>query len=122
MDTIEAVADTPQEVVQRVPGSRVAHRVDVYAVALYLFAQLYIRQAQRPDAMDVWPSSSPQATAAAATAVSRLPVMIQHHCPAPLPSQQPLCISASKGQTVTKEDSPEQHFQQLATPLTRHIF
>lgn len=30
----------------------------MHAVALFLFAQLYIRQAQRPEAMEVWPTAS----------------------------------------------------------------
>ena len=34
--------------------------VNIHAVALFLFAQLYTRQAQRPDAMDVWPSEASQ--------------------------------------------------------------
>ena len=66
-DTIDALAEAPQEVVQRPEGTSEANVVDVCAVALYMFAQLYIRQAQRADAMDVWPSSSPQAAAAAFT-------------------------------------------------------
>ena len=32
--------------------------VDAHAIALFLFAQLYVRQAQRPDAMEVWPTNS----------------------------------------------------------------
>ena len=32
-----------------------ADSVEVHAVGMYLFAQLYIRQAQRPDAMETWP-------------------------------------------------------------------
>ncbi|CAL8467086.1 g6622 [Coccomyxa elongata] len=67
IDTIDALAEAPQEVVQRPEGTSEANVVDVCAVALYMFAQLYIRQAQRADAMDVWPSSSPQAAAAAFT-------------------------------------------------------
>jgi len=35
-------------------------QVDIHAVALFFFAQLYIRQAQRPDQMDVWPSQASQ--------------------------------------------------------------
>lgn len=31
--------------------------VDAHAVGLFLFAQLYQRQAARPDTMDVWPGS-----------------------------------------------------------------
>jgi hypothetical protein len=58
--------------VQRPEGVSEANTVDICAVALYMFAQLYIRQAQRADAMDVWPSSSPQA-AAAGFSVSRSP-------------------------------------------------
>ena len=69
IDTIDALSEPLHEVVQRPPGRAEADRADVRAVALYLFAQLYIRQAQRADAMDVWPSSSPQAAAAAAAAV-----------------------------------------------------
>lgn len=34
--------------------------VNIHAVALFLLAQLYTRQAQRPDAMDVWPSQASQ--------------------------------------------------------------
>ncbi|KAK9916762.1 hypothetical protein WJX75_006671 [Coccomyxa subellipsoidea] len=64
IDTIDALAEAPQEVVQRPEGVSEANTVDICAVALYMFAQLYIRQAQRADAMDVWPSSSPQAAAA----------------------------------------------------------
>ncbi len=67
IDTIDALAEAPQEVVQRPEGTSEANVVDVCTVALYMFAQLYIRQAQRADAMDVWPSSSPQAAAAAFT-------------------------------------------------------
>ena len=65
IDTIDALAEAPQEVVQRPEGVSEANVVDICAVALYMFAQLYMRQAQRADAMDVWPSSSPQAAAAA---------------------------------------------------------
>ena len=32
--------------------------VEVHAVGMYLFAQLYIRQAQRPEAMETWPSQN----------------------------------------------------------------
>lgn len=32
--------------------------MDAHAVALFLFAQLYSRQVQRPEAMEVWPSTS----------------------------------------------------------------
>lgn len=67
IDTIDALAEAPQEVVQRPEGSNEANTADVCTVALYMFAQLYIRQAQRADAMDVWPSSSLQAAAAALT-------------------------------------------------------
>ena len=35
-------------------------QVDIHAVALFFFVQLYSRQAQRPDAMDVWPSQASQ--------------------------------------------------------------
>lgn len=35
-------------------------QVDIHAVALFFFVQLYSRQAQRPDAMDVWPSQAAQ--------------------------------------------------------------
>ena len=35
-------------------------QVDIHAVALFFFAQLYLRQAQRPDAMDIWPSQASQ--------------------------------------------------------------
>lgn len=34
--------------------------VDIHAVALFFFAQLYLRQAQRPDTMDIWPSQASQ--------------------------------------------------------------
>lgn len=47
-----------------------ADAVDVHAVAQFLFAQLYIRQVQRPEAMEVWPTANstgvPGAEAAAA--------------------------------------------------------
>ncbi|KAK9839640.1 hypothetical protein WJX81_002320 [Elliptochloris bilobata] len=59
VDTLEAVAAEHQAVVRRAPGGTEASAVDAHAVALFLFAQLYIRQAQRPDAMDVWPSPTP---------------------------------------------------------------
>ena len=78
IDTIDALSEPLHEVVQRPPGRAEADRADVRAVALYLFAQLYIRQAQRADAMDVWPSSSPQAAAAAAAAVRPLCVACNH--------------------------------------------
>ena len=39
-------------------GRSEAEGVDAYAVALFLFAQLYIRQGQRPEAMEVWPALS----------------------------------------------------------------
>ena len=67
IDTIDALAEAPQEVVQRPEGISEASTVDACTVALYMFGQLYIRQAQRADAMDVWPSSSPQAAAAGLT-------------------------------------------------------
>ena len=67
MDTIDAVSEPTHEVVRRPAAGAEANQADARAIALYLFAQLYIRQAQRADAMDVWPSSSPQAAAAAAT-------------------------------------------------------
>lgn len=67
IDTIDAAAAVPEHFVQRAGAYSSASRVDIYAVALYLFAQLYIRQAQRADAMDVWPSSQPFATSAAVT-------------------------------------------------------
>jgi hypothetical protein len=67
IDTIDAAAEVPEHFVQRPGAYSTASRVDIYAVALYLFAQLYIRQAQRADAMDVWPSSQPLATSAAVT-------------------------------------------------------
>ncbi|EIE26747.1 TBCC-domain-containing protein [Coccomyxa subellipsoidea C-169] len=67
IDTIDALAEAPQEVVQRPEGISEANTVDACTVALYMFGQLYIRQAQRADAMDVWPSSSPQAAAAGLT-------------------------------------------------------
>ena len=79
IDTIDALSEPLHEVVQRPPGRAEADRADVHAVALYLFAQLYIRQAQRADAMDVWPSSSPQAAAAAAAAVR--PLCVTCHPP-----------------------------------------
>ncbi|KAK9824118.1 hypothetical protein WJX72_007884 [[Myrmecia] bisecta] len=56
VDTLEAVSEEHQLLVQRTPGKTEAEAVEAHAVALFLFAQLYIRQAQRPDAMDVWPS------------------------------------------------------------------
>lgn len=62
----------PEQFVQRMGIHSSANRVDIYAVALYLFAQLYIRQAQRADAMDVWPSSQPFATSAAVTVSLKL--------------------------------------------------
>ena len=67
IDTIDAAAELPEQFVQRSGIHSTANRVDIYAVALYLFAQLYIRQAQRADAMDVWPSSQPFGTSAAVT-------------------------------------------------------
>ena len=67
IDTIDAAAEVPEQFVQRSGIHSTANRVDIYAVALYLFAQLYIRQAQRADAMDVWPSSQPFGTSAAVT-------------------------------------------------------
>lgn len=67
IDTVDAAAAVPEHFVQRAGAYSTASRVDIYAVALYLFAQLYIRQAQRADAMDVWPSSQPFATSAAVT-------------------------------------------------------
>ena len=67
IDTIDAAAEVPEQFVQRAGTHGSASRVDIYALALYLFAQLYIRQAQRADAMDVWPSSQPCATSAAVT-------------------------------------------------------
>ena len=67
IDTVDAAAAVPEHFVQRAGPYSTASRVDIYAVALYLFAQLYIRQAQRADAMDVWPSSQPFATSAAVT-------------------------------------------------------
>ena len=36
-------------------GQPPAESVEVHAVGMYLFAQLYIRQAQRPEAMETWP-------------------------------------------------------------------
>ena len=39
-------------------GQSEASAVDAHSVALFLFAQLYIRQATRPEAMDVWPTQS----------------------------------------------------------------
>ena len=39
-------------------GQSEAAAVDAHAVAMFLFAQLYIRQAVRPEAMDVWPAAS----------------------------------------------------------------
>ena len=42
-------------------GKSEADAVDVHAVTLFLFAQLYIRQVQRPEAMEVWPSASDRA-------------------------------------------------------------
>ena len=67
VDTLDAVSEPTHEVVRRPAAGAEANQGDARAIALYLFAQLYIRQAQRADAMDVWPSSSPQAAAAAAT-------------------------------------------------------
>ena len=81
IDTIDAAAEVPEQFVQRTGIHSTANRVDIYAVALYLFAQLYIRQAQRADAMDVWPSSQPFGTSAAVT-VSHRPLSIAckvHH-------------------------------------------
>ena len=75
IDTIDAAAETPEHFVRRAGAFAGASTVDIHAVALYLFAQLYIRQAQRADAMDVWPSSQPYATSAAVT-VSVLPPLI----------------------------------------------
>lgn len=71
IDTIDAAAEVPEQFVQRSGLHSSASRVDIYAVALYLFAQLYIRQAQRADAMDVWPSSQPFGTSAAVTVSAR---------------------------------------------------
>ena len=81
IDTIDAAAEVPEQFVQRTGIHSTANRVDIYAVALYLFAQLYIRQAQRADAMDVWPSSQPFATSAAVT-VSLKPLITacESHC------------------------------------------
>ena len=92
IDTIDALSEPLHEVVQRPPGRAEADRADVHAVALYLFAQLYIRQAQRADAMDVWPSSSPQAAAAAAAAVRSLCHMRPLPPPRPGCPLQPHCV------------------------------
>jgi hypothetical protein len=46
VDTLEAVSAVHQAVVRRAPGATEASAVDVHAVALFLFAQLYIRQAR----------------------------------------------------------------------------
>ena len=92
IDTIDALSEPLHEVVQRPPGRAEADRADVRAVALYLFAQLYIRQAQRADAMDVWPSSSPQAAAAAAAAVRSLCCMQSFPPPRPGCPLQPQCL------------------------------
>jgi len=46
VDTLEAVSAVHQAVVRRAPGATEASAVDVHAVALFLFAQLYIRPAR----------------------------------------------------------------------------
>ncbi|CAL5225377.1 g8182 [Coccomyxa viridis] len=75
VDTVDAAAEVPEQFVQRTGIHSTANRVDIYAVALYLFAQLYIRQAQRADAMDVWPSSQPFGTSAAVTSNAFAPAV-----------------------------------------------
>ena len=44
VDTLEAVAPEHQALVRRGPGGTEASAVDAHALALFLFAQLYIRQ------------------------------------------------------------------------------
>ena len=51
-------------------GKSEADGVDVHAVALFLFAQLYFRQVQRPEAMEVWPSSPGSSPAGAEAAAA----------------------------------------------------
>lgn len=46
VDTLEAVAPEHQALVRRAAGSAEASAVDAHAVALFLYAQLYIRQAR----------------------------------------------------------------------------
>lgn len=48
-----------------------ATAVDVHAAALFLVAQLYIRQCQRPEAMDVWPDRAQPGEAASSPGSSR---------------------------------------------------
>lgn len=55
MDTLESIADKGHFVIRRQENELEA--VDAHAVVLFLFTQLYIRQAQRPDPMDVWPGT-----------------------------------------------------------------
>ncbi|KAK9810967.1 hypothetical protein WJX73_001581 [Symbiochloris irregularis] len=65
VDVLDAVAEERQMLVQKPPGDGSPEAdlqpatVDVFAVALFLVAQLYIRQCQRPEAMDVWPDRGP---------------------------------------------------------------
>ncbi|DBB07821.1 TPA: hypothetical protein ACH3X3_009230 [Trebouxia sp. C0006] len=58
VDTIAAVNESHLPTQEEPQGQ--PRQVDIHAVALFFFAQLYIRQAQRPDQMDVWPSQASQ--------------------------------------------------------------
>ncbi|DBB03885.1 TPA: hypothetical protein ACH3X1_012971 [Trebouxia sp. C0004] len=58
VDTIAAVNESHLPTQEEPQGQ--PRQVDIHAVALFFFAQLYIRQAQRPDQMDIWPSQASQ--------------------------------------------------------------
>ena len=66
--------------------------VDFHAVMIFLFAQLYVRQAQRPEAMEVWPQS--QVTPPLSTCLGQIDFLL-----------------TLDGSTPSQRCNPAQHFK-----------
>lgn len=97
-------------------GSSEAGSVDVHAVALFLFAQLYIRQVQRPEAMEIWPSSpggvTPTEAAAAFGGSPSSPASSSCH----LESGAAPASPARSNSSSSSQGSGRQHLQQGGEP------
>ncbi|KAK9848552.1 hypothetical protein WJX84_011016 [Apatococcus fuscideae] len=99
VDMLEAVVHEHQDITRTPQGLSEPEAVDFHAVMIFLFAQLYVRQAQRPEAMEVWPQSQVQSTQGAMRHVAAMHAE-QPASPRGLASHAAAAVSATNGPPV----------------------
>ncbi|KAK9861271.1 hypothetical protein WJX84_009127, partial [Apatococcus fuscideae] len=115
VDMLEAVAHDHQDITRTPQGLSEPDAVDFHAVMIFLFAQLYVRQAQRPEAMEVWPQSQVQSTQGAMRHVAAM------HADQPA---SPRGLASHAAAAVTATNGPPVHHQlplgSFSTPTSSH--